>query len=253
MVTSPLYKNKHARNAALQNIAECLKSMGRNVTIPEIKVKWNGLRTNYLSELRKYESTQKSGAGADDILKPSLWYFDIMRFIDKYINPRKSTDVLDITAATVDIDNGSDDIDHGNDVIIEYIDESDIETINSNISSPATFVLPTDDTQTVGSFIPNKKKISSNENIPSTPSVRPSRKVRKEDKLAEEQALTLGAIRTAIEQRKPTPTYNSPFSNYVAFRLNSITDDTIRATAEEEIMEVIFRNYKIFINKQHNV
>ncbi|KAF5285977.1 hypothetical protein FQA39_LY16488 [Lamprigera yunnana] len=135
MVTSPWYKNKHARSAVLQQIVECLKSLGRKCTIAEIKSKWNGLRTNYLSECRKYESTQKSGAGADDILKPSLWYFDLMRFIDKYSNPRQSIDVLDITAI---IDNKNDEINNGNgEVVFEYMDESDIENHNSSFSPPA--------------------------------------------------------------------------------------------------------------------
>ncbi|KAF5281187.1 hypothetical protein FQA39_LY17858 [Lamprigera yunnana] len=151
------------------------------------------------------------------ILKPSLWYIDLMRFIDKYSNPRQSTDVLDITA----IDNKDDEIDNGNgEVVIEYMDESDIENHNLSFSPPATPIFVTDNNG--------------------------------EDKIVAEQTLTLTAIRTAIEQRKSTPPCSNSFSNYVAYRLNSITDDDIR-TAEEEITEVLFRNYKIFLNKYHNV
>ncbi|KAF5287189.1 hypothetical protein FQA39_LY16008 [Lamprigera yunnana] len=291
----------------VQALIECYKAnecLYINCTIADIKSKWNGLRTNYLSECRKYESTQKSGAGADDILKPSLWYFDLMRFIDKYSNPRQSTDVLDITA----IDNKDDEIDNGNGVVIEYMDESDIENHDSSFSPPATPIFVTDNNGPSTSTSSLKaKRICSSENASPTHSVRRSKKVCREDKIVEEQTLTLTAIRTAIEQRKnnngpstsglsikskrirtsendsPTPLRPSKkvcrvekivqeqmltlsaictaieqrkstvplssnsFGIYVAYRLNSITDDDIRAMAEEEITEVLFRN------KYHNV
>ncbi|KAF5287725.1 hypothetical protein FQA39_LY15745 [Lamprigera yunnana] len=200
MVTSPRYKNKHARSAALEQIVKCLKSLGRNCTIADIKSKWNGPRTNYLSECRKYESTQKSGAGADD-----------------------------------EIDNGN------GEVVIEYMDESDIENHNLSFSPPATPIFVTDNNGPSTSTSSLKaKRICSSENASPTHSVRRSKNVYREDKIVEEQTLTLTAIRTAIEQKK-------------TYRLNSITDDDIRTTAEEEITEVLFRNYKIFRNKYHNV
>ncbi|KAF5293885.1 hypothetical protein FQA39_LY13590 [Lamprigera yunnana] len=199
-----------------------------------------------------------------------------MRFIDKYSNPRQSTDVLDITA----IDNKDDEIDNGNgEVVIEYMDESDIENHNLSFSPPATPIFVTDNSGPSTSTSSLKaKRICSSENAsfdnngPSTSGLSikskrirtsqndsptpllPSKKVCREEKIVQEQMLTLSAIRTAIEQRKSTvPLSSNSFGNYVAYRLNSITDDDIRAKAEEEITEVLFRNFKIFRNKYHNI
>ncbi|KAF5284914.1 hypothetical protein FQA39_LY16869 [Lamprigera yunnana] len=112
---------------------------------------------------------------ADDILKPSLWYFDLMRFIDKYSNPRQSTDVLDITA----IDNKDDEIDNGNgEVVIECMDESDIENHNLSFSPPATPIFVTDNNGPSTSTSSLKaKRICSSENASPTHSVRRSKKV----------------------------------------------------------------------------
>nr|CAH7713600.1 unnamed protein product [Callosobruchus chinensis] len=42
--------------------------------------KINSLRTNFWKELKRIGDSERSGIGADDIVEPSLWYFEEMRF-----------------------------------------------------------------------------------------------------------------------------------------------------------------------------
>lgn len=62
----PLYKNRNARNQALEKIQAELKKLGLDVSIPEIKNKWNNIRNNFLLQHRKYVMTVKSGTGDDE-------------------------------------------------------------------------------------------------------------------------------------------------------------------------------------------
>jgi hypothetical protein len=40
------------------------------------------LRTNFRNELKRINDSQKSGAGTVDILEPTLWYFDDIKFLE---------------------------------------------------------------------------------------------------------------------------------------------------------------------------
>ncbi|KAF5296720.1 hypothetical protein FQA39_LY12420 [Lamprigera yunnana] len=96
-----------------------------------------------------------------------------------------------------------DDINNGNgEVVIQYMDESNIENHNSSFSPPATPIFVTDINGPATSNSGLKaKRICSSENVSPTHSALRSKKVCKEDKIVEEQTLTLTAIRTAIEQQ----------------------------------------------------
>lgn len=59
----PLYKNRNARNEALEKMRKELLKLGLDVSILEIKNKWNNLRNNFLVQHRKYVVTIKSGTG----------------------------------------------------------------------------------------------------------------------------------------------------------------------------------------------
>ena len=92
-VKSPQYKNKHARQSALEKILEQLEPLRANVTLTEIKAKISGMRTNFLSEFRKWNASKHSGAGEDSVsifilrlnvgsikillqtYVPTIWYF----------------------------------------------------------------------------------------------------------------------------------------------------------------------------------
>lgn len=63
MPKHPLYKNRNARNQALEKIKNELSKLGLESSILEIKNKWNNLRNNYLVQHRKHIGSVKSGTG----------------------------------------------------------------------------------------------------------------------------------------------------------------------------------------------
>lgn len=58
--------------------------------------KINNLRSSVRKEKKKYDSSLKSGASADDVYRPKLWYYDMMSFLSDQDTPRESTSNLDI-------------------------------------------------------------------------------------------------------------------------------------------------------------
>ncbi|KAF2887713.1 hypothetical protein ILUMI_18460, partial [Ignelater luminosus] len=65
-VRNPLYKNKHARKRAFQAIESAIKTVRPHTSIAEIKSKFQGLKTNFLIEYKKVESSKTTGTGEDD-------------------------------------------------------------------------------------------------------------------------------------------------------------------------------------------
>ncbi|CAH1959706.1 unnamed protein product [Acanthoscelides obtectus] len=44
--------------------------------------KINDLRTNYRKEKKKIEESSRSGAGTNNVYVPTLWYYDLLKFLD---------------------------------------------------------------------------------------------------------------------------------------------------------------------------
>lgn len=86
------YRNRDMRKASLEHIA---KEMHLDST-SEVTKKIKKLRSTYNQEVNKIEKSKKSGAGADDVYKPSIKWFDIMDYIMKTINlkEKKTTSKL---------------------------------------------------------------------------------------------------------------------------------------------------------------
>ncbi|KAL1488632.1 hypothetical protein ABEB36_014432 [Hypothenemus hampei] len=61
----------------------------------ETIVKKNKFIANCVKELSKVNKSIRSGAGDEDIYKPSLWYFDLLSFLNDQETPRKSTSTID--------------------------------------------------------------------------------------------------------------------------------------------------------------
>ncbi|KAK4887401.1 hypothetical protein RN001_003672 [Aquatica leii] len=87
----PLYHNRSARTDALKNISTVIDLIRPGTTIDEIKSKWSSLRSTYICEKRKYETSFKSGSGTSSVYKPSLWYFNRMMFLNEHVASRPST------------------------------------------------------------------------------------------------------------------------------------------------------------------
>lgn len=66
-------------------------SADRNTVVKKIYA----LRTVYKKELSKVNNSSKSGAGADDIYNPSLWYFDLLHFFNNQDSVRPTRNTMD--------------------------------------------------------------------------------------------------------------------------------------------------------------
>ncbi|XP_066587643.1 uncharacterized protein [Prorops nasuta] len=86
------YHNKHKRSEALKRICLNVSSQRPGTTEVECSTKLHNLRNQFNIENQKVKASIKSGTGFDDVYKPTLWYFDNLKFLETYFIPRKSHD-----------------------------------------------------------------------------------------------------------------------------------------------------------------
>lgn len=91
------YRNKTKRLHLVGRITKvfCEKFKLTDVTIADVKRKINSLRTQYTTEKNKIKKSIVSGSGADEIYKPTLWCFPLLRFQDDGNPVRDSESSLD--------------------------------------------------------------------------------------------------------------------------------------------------------------
>jgi hypothetical protein len=70
------YRNRDLRTAAIKRIVAALSVDGFGPK--EVASEFRNLRNSYSQELRKIEDSQKSGAGADDVYVPKVYWFAAM-------------------------------------------------------------------------------------------------------------------------------------------------------------------------------
>ncbi|VEN50461.1 unnamed protein product [Callosobruchus maculatus] len=97
-VKSVNYKNRNKRREALDSIVDAVKTVKSDVTSADIQSKFQALKQNAQRERKKCIESQRSGAGTDEIVEPSLWYFNLIQFVFDDMDPRPAVDSLqDIT------------------------------------------------------------------------------------------------------------------------------------------------------------
>ena len=94
-VKSKEYSNRELRNKGLEELREKLKELIPHCTKDDVMKKINSLRSSFRRELRKHESSKKSGNATDDIYTPTLWYFNDLMFICDQELPREGISNLD--------------------------------------------------------------------------------------------------------------------------------------------------------------
>ncbi|XP_060844662.1 uncharacterized protein LOC132924394 isoform X2 [Rhopalosiphum padi] len=102
-VKSEAYKNRIKKDAAYEKLVDKMKEIDPKANRDIVRAKINSLRTSYRRELKKVKSSQKSGAGADDIYEPSLWYFNEIDFLRDQETQLQGTSTLDSFDEIVDI------------------------------------------------------------------------------------------------------------------------------------------------------
>lgn len=98
-VKSKEYFDRDKKNAAYKKLLSKYKEMFPQASNDDMKKKFNSLRTNYRSELKKHLQSMKYGSSTDDVYQPTLWYFKEMSFLqyqESALNSQSSIDTQPI-------------------------------------------------------------------------------------------------------------------------------------------------------------
>ncbi|XP_041424896.1 uncharacterized protein LOC121395428 [Xenopus laevis] len=79
-VKSGDYMNKMKREKAYEELANLCKSVCPKADVQFVKTRISNIRTVFKKELNKVQASKKSGASADDLYVPKLWYYDLLLF-----------------------------------------------------------------------------------------------------------------------------------------------------------------------------
>ena len=89
------YSDRQKCNEAYSKLAELCTVVYSKADMAYVKQKISSLRTIFKKELNKIQDSKKSGAGADQVYVPHLWYFESLRFLTEQEEPRASVSSLD--------------------------------------------------------------------------------------------------------------------------------------------------------------
>ena len=81
-VQRPEYHDRSKKNAAYEFLIMKLNEIQPNWNKDSMKKKINSLRTNRLKEKKKVQKSLSSGAGANEVYVPDLWYYHMLDFLD---------------------------------------------------------------------------------------------------------------------------------------------------------------------------
>jgi hypothetical protein len=82
------YKNKDARNLALERIAAAMDLEGFGVS--DVKYKIKNIRSSYCQELKKIQFSQASCSSPEDVYKPTVvWFGTLHSFLKNFVFQRE--------------------------------------------------------------------------------------------------------------------------------------------------------------------
>ncbi|XP_045464761.1 uncharacterized protein LOC123674006 [Harmonia axyridis] len=87
-----LYLNKNARNQAFAGLLDVYKRIKPEATIRDVKKKIENMRTTYKKELKK---VKRIGSESKEQYVPTLWYYELMLFLDKQKMIRSRTETME--------------------------------------------------------------------------------------------------------------------------------------------------------------
>ncbi|KAF5277297.1 hypothetical protein FQA39_LY18498 [Lamprigera yunnana] len=223
------YKNKSLRLEAWSAIANQLNAESKiNVAPADIQKKINGLRTNFMKELKLLEGSKRSGGGEQDgidsIYYPSWWAFYIMSFLKDYVKPitigRSNLQLENQIAQTADVNNIMEFIDSEGNELHNYVLE------NGGTISPVSIHTPTTSSDSTATNTNFRVKRLRKSNINNEVAL----------KLMEEARDQLVSMNTAT-----TSTYDSfeIFGATVASELRLLKTPMLIRKAKKEILSAI--------------
>ncbi|KAF5275146.1 hypothetical protein FQR65_LT16769 [Abscondita terminalis] len=134
-------RERDLRNSALDKLLSKYKEIDAKATRDAVLKKINSLRTAYQKERKKVEESTRSGAGADAVYVPKLWYYQELSFINDQNVARTSVSNMDENEGSADeeqqIEQHHMDIDNNwqpNEILTQANEESDhdgSEAVNS--------------------------------------------------------------------------------------------------------------------------
>lgn len=95
LIKSKEYSDRNKKDLAYAELVKKYKEFDPSADRSTVVKKINALRTVYKKELAKVNNSLKSGAGADDVYKPSLWYFDLLHFLNNQDSARPARSTMD--------------------------------------------------------------------------------------------------------------------------------------------------------------
>lgn len=90
-VKSKEYHDRSWRDSAYAKLRESEPDAVKDTVVKKI----HNLRCNYRKEKKKVDASKKSGAGTDELYKPTLWYYPLFDFLGDQDAPGTSHSNLD--------------------------------------------------------------------------------------------------------------------------------------------------------------
>lgn len=94
-IKSHEYSDRNKKDLAYAELVKKYKEFDplaeRNTVVKKI----NALRTVYNKEKAKVTTSMKSGAGSEEVYKPSLWYYDLLHFLYDQDSARSARSTMD--------------------------------------------------------------------------------------------------------------------------------------------------------------
>ncbi|KAL4706056.1 hypothetical protein ACJJTC_001654 [Scirpophaga incertulas] len=81
-IKSKEYSDRNKKNEPYHLMIEKLKKVEPNATRDTVTKKINSLRSSRRKEKKKVKDSLKSGTSTDDVYQPSLWYYELLDFVD---------------------------------------------------------------------------------------------------------------------------------------------------------------------------
>ena len=79
-VRSADYSNRTKRDEAWDLLVQLTRGKIPEADLCFVKKKVDSIRASFRKELRRFRYSKRSGLSADDVYKPTLWYFDLLLF-----------------------------------------------------------------------------------------------------------------------------------------------------------------------------
>lgn len=88
------YSDRNKKNVAYEELIKKYKEIDTMANKETVTKKINSLRSVYKKELKKVRASEISGTGEENVYKPSLWYFDLLDFLNDQDVPRMPRETI---------------------------------------------------------------------------------------------------------------------------------------------------------------